>query len=367
MTINTFFTEILFQNNENHSDKKLKEKLVVFDFIRGLAVFFMVFVHVLGVYSKESVQYSAFGYTVDFLGSPPAAPVFMFSMGVFFILSSRSNDFRGGIFRGVKLLVLGSLLSFLRFDLLNMINGSVSLSEAFNNRTLTALWEVDILQFAGCAYILISIIKKYLKKPIWWLGISICIVFVSPLLWGISSNNVFLDWIMQFLWGMQEDVYFPIFTWLCYPLLGMILGVSLKAFSGIDQLLKPILKTGLVLLAIGSAVSLTNLDFHVGDYFHSGPGSMIWITGFVLVWLWASQMLLKHTQNNKIINHINVWGKETSNIYFYHWIIVMWGTLIFGYEQHGIFMTILLTALILYLTIQVTKIFKKSKQLLRSQ
>ena len=366
MTISNFFSDILYQNNEKYKDNKLNEKLVVFDFIRGLAVFFMVFVHVLGVYSTQSVQYSAFGHTVDFLGSPPAAPVFMFSMGVFFILSSKSDDLKSGIIRGVKLLILGSLLSFLRFDLLQLVDGTASLTEAFGNRTLTALWEVDILQFAGCAYILMSLIKTYLKKPIWWLGIALCTVFVSPLLWGITSSNPVIDWIMQFLWGMQDDVYFPIFGWLCYPLIGMILGVCLKAYSGIDKLLQPILKTGIILLFIGSIVSMTNFDFHIGDYFHSGPGSMIWITGFVLVWLWASHMLLKRTKTNTIINHINSWGKDTSNIYFIHWIIVMWGTLIFGYEQQGIPMTILLTLVILFITHQISKWFKKRIYLLTS-
>jgi len=167
MTINRFFSDILFQNSEKYNSNRLNQKLIVFDFIRGLAVFFMVFVHVLGMYSKQSVQYSAFGYTVDFLGSPPAAPVFMFSMGVFFILSSKSDNLKTGLIKGFKLLLLGSLLSFLRNDLLMLLEGE-PLVEAFRNKTLTAVFEVDILQFAGLAYIFMSLIRNCLKKPIFY-------------------------------------------------------------------------------------------------------------------------------------------------------------------------------------------------------
>ncbi len=66
MTVTSFFSDILFQNNEKYGDNKLSEKLIAFDFIRGLAVFFMVFVHVLGVYASSPVQDSAFGYIIDF-------------------------------------------------------------------------------------------------------------------------------------------------------------------------------------------------------------------------------------------------------------------------------------------------------------
>jgi len=358
MTVTSFFSDILFQNNEKYADNKLSEKLMAFDFIRGLAVFFMVFVHVLGVYASSPVQDSVFGYIVDFLGSPPAAPVFMFSMGVFFILSSKSNDFKSGMIRGVKLLALGALLSFLRYDLLQVVEGTTTFAEAFKNQTLTALWEVDILQFAGWAYIFMSLIKRYLKKPIWWLSIALCTVFISPLLWGITTQITPLDWFLQFLWGYHADVYFPIFGWLCYPLLGMILGVCLKANKGIKALLKPILKLGILLLGIGSIITLTNVDFHIGDYYHSGPGSMIWISGFVFVWLWLAQKLIESIKENLLIKHINSWGRKTPSIYFIHWIIVMWGTLLLGYEQYGAFMTIIITTIILFSSDMISKKIK---------
>jgi len=361
VTDTMFFTDVLTQDHTHNTDTKKSVRNITFDFIRGLAVFFMVFVHVLGVYASYPVQDSVFGYVVDFLGSPPAAPVFMFSMGIFFVLSSKSDSLKDGVIRGLKLLALGSLLSFLRYDLLILFENWIWGGESLDIATMTAIWEVDILQFAGCAYIFMSLIKRYLKKPVWWLIIAVVIMIISPYTWGISSENTVINWLLHFLWGAGEDVYFPIFGWLYYPLIGMIFGLCMKSCSSIKSLMQSSLKIGLILLAIGSAITVTNFDYHIGDYYKSGPGSMIWIMGFVLVWLWLCNIITERAHNNKLVETISFWGRETTSIYFIHWIILMWGTLILGSESYGPIGTILLTAMYIALSHGLTILYKKRK------
>jgi len=348
-------------NAKSITNSNTSSRNITFDFIRGLAVFFMVFVHVLGVYATHPVYESTFGSVVDFLGSPPAAPVFMFSMGIFFVLSSKSDSVKTGVIRGLKLLLLGSLLSFLRYDLLILFENWVWGGESLNFSTMTAIWEVDILQFAGCAYILMSLIKGYLKKPVWWLVIAVVIMVLSPYLWGITSSNILINWFLHFLWGAGEDVYFPIFGWLYYPLLGMIFGLCMKSGSNLKSLMQSSLKIGLILLAIGSAITATNFDYHIGDYFKSGPGSMIWIMGFVLVWLWLCYLITERAQGNKLVETISFWGRETTSIYVIHWILLMWGTLILGSESYGVLGVLILTAVYTALSHGLTLVYKKRK------
>ncbi len=362
MTYGSVIKNVLINNSQETLENINKERVHTFDFVRGLAVFFMVFVHVLGIYSNFDVQDSAFGYVVDFLGSPPAAPVFMFSMGVFFILSSRNSTLNSGLKRGVLLLLLGSLLSFLRHDLLQVVQGTSTFAHAYNTRTLTAIWEVDILQFAGCAYILLSLIKHYIKKPIVWVLLAVIILLASPLLWGITTGNPFLDWILQFFIGAADDIYFPIFPWLIYPLLGMVFGLCMKSYPSFDLLMNDALKLGLILLLLGSIWSLSNLDFHIGDYFRSGPGSVVWITGFIQVWLYISNKFIQKNRNSKFVKTINYWGRETTTIYFIHWILIMWFTLFLGVEHYGIFETITLTIFFITGSSVITHLYKKHKQ-----
>lgn len=358
MTRNNLFTDVLITDHNHYNNRKLKTRNMTFDFVRGLAVIFMVLVHVIGVYSNNTVQYSFFYDFIDFLGSPPAAPVFMFTMGVFFMLSSKSESLKSGIIRGIKLLLLGCLLSFLRDDLFVLFEGNLTQLNFFKSNNLITLWEVDILQFAGLAYILMSIIKYYFKKPIWWLMIAIGIMIASPLLWGISSDIKIFDWIFNYLWGARDIVYFPIFGWLYYPLIGMIFGLMMKASSDVDELFHSILKPGLILLAIGSIITATDFTFHIGDYFRSGPGSMVWITGFVLTWIWLMDKLIKKIKENNIFNIIYYWGKETTSIYIIHWLIISWGTIILGNETTGYIGTLLLMVLVSLMTHYVSKLVK---------
>ncbi|OPL09890.1 MAG: hypothetical protein AVO34_12720 [Firmicutes bacterium ML8_F2] len=56
-------------------EKIKRERLEFVDLARGMAVIFMIAVHVLMVYANNTVKESPFGVVVEFLGGPPAAPV----------------------------------------------------------------------------------------------------------------------------------------------------------------------------------------------------------------------------------------------------------------------------------------------------
>ena len=61
-----------------------RARVYAINLARGLAVFYMVLVHVLITYATPTVTGSVFGTIVGFLGGPPAAPVFMALMGTSF-------------------------------------------------------------------------------------------------------------------------------------------------------------------------------------------------------------------------------------------------------------------------------------------
>ena len=358
MTNRNLLFNVLTTDHHHYANKRLESRNMTFDFARGLAVFFMVFIHVMGVYSANNVQYSFFYDFMDFLGSPPAAPVFMFSMGVFFMLSSKSGSLSAGVMRGVKILLLGCLLSFLREDFLILLDGELTNINFLSNDSLITLWEVDILQFAGWAYILMSLIKACFKKPIWWLVIAISIMIASPLLWGTTTNVLPLNWIFNYLWGSQEVVYFPIFGWLFYPLIGMIFGLMMKASSDLNGLFNSLIKPGIALLILGTIITATDFGYHIGDYYRSGPGSMVWITGFLFTWVWLINRAIEKIQENKVFNVIYYWGKETTSIYIIHWLLISWGALLIGYENQSYIGTIFLMGMFSIVTHYLSKFIK---------
>lgn len=339
----------------NHKDLQgQKRRYETFDLLRGLAVLFMVAVHVLGSFANQAASTSLLGYIIEFLGGPPAAPVFMLSMGIFFVLSRKNDDLRTSIYRGLKLLLLGCLLSFLRSDIIYIINGDFQLQEIFNPSLYITFWEVDILQFAGWAYIFMALIKKVFKKAIWWILLAIGIMVASPYLWGISSQNSFLNWLLNYLWGNSELTYFPLFPWLYYPLMGMVIGLYMKSFNPKD-LYKILLIPGLILFALAGYFTLSDLQHHFNNYFHSYPALTLWITGFLFVYIYLSHLVSEHAIFRAPLDLISNWGKFTPSIYFIHWLMVAWSSEILGLNEYGIGTVILLTSIILTLSYLIAK------------
>jgi len=89
------------------------ERVRAFDLARGLAIVFMIGVHVLWHWGAPDTWTTPIGQVISFLGGPTAAPVFMFLMGASLAFSSRSS-FSSLAVRGLWLVWLGYLLNFLR-------------------------------------------------------------------------------------------------------------------------------------------------------------------------------------------------------------------------------------------------------------
>lgn len=89
------------------------ERQAELDIGKGIAVLLMICVHVQEVLSHSAVQHSLFGNIVEFVTCFPAAPLFMFVMGVG-IVYSRRQDAGYAIGRGALLLAMAYLLNVAR-------------------------------------------------------------------------------------------------------------------------------------------------------------------------------------------------------------------------------------------------------------
>ena len=115
-------------------------------------------------------------------------------------------------------MAMGYLLSFLRYTLPEAL-GITHYGGGFD--FLSFIWEVDILQFAGFALIILAMIRRWIPWLRTWILLSVLITVSAPLLWGIDTGILPFDWLLDLFWGNYEEVWFPIFPWLAFPLLGM--------------------------------------------------------------------------------------------------------------------------------------------------
>ena len=332
------------------------KRIDAFDLARGLAVFFMALVHALGTYTTPEVYDSAFGWTIEFLGGPPAAPVFMFLMGAVMAFSRRSG-FTAMVKRGLLLLALGYLLNALRGSLpvWLAIQAGALLEELGGSTPMIEFLQVDILQFAGIAYLTLAVVRKITRNPWIWAALVLVVAWISPFIWGVTSGWGPLDFVLNHIGGIDgENVAFPLFAWIAYPLLGMAVGQWLVTTEDRAKVFRRLAWAGAGLLLVGGAITLTNANFHIGDYWRTGPGGVLAITGFVLLWVCGLTLIatpLLRSWPGKLIAY---WSRHVTVFYFIHWVLLGWSILLVGYEAYGILGTLIGFAIIVLLSTLLT-------------
>jgi uncharacterized membrane protein len=344
-------------------------RIAAFDLARGLAVFFMATVHALGIYANPETYDSVFGWVVEFFGSAPAAPVFMFLMGAVIAFSRRAG-FVTMLRRGIALLALGYLLNTLRGSLPMWIaiQAGVSLEELGGATPLTELLSVDILQFAGMAYLTLAVVRRITRNPWIWIALAAVVACVSPLIWGFETGVPVLDGVFSLLGGGDgENVSFPLVAWIAYPLVGMAVGTWLATTDDVGKSFRRLALAGTGLLIIGGAITLTNIDFHIGDYWRTGPGGVVLITGFVLLWLSGCQAIASRVLLTGPGKLLAFWSRNVTVFYFIHWVLLGWSVLLVGYESYGVLGTLIGMVVIVLLGTGLTQVWVRLRKLTRRE
>ncbi len=329
-------------------------RLLSLDLARGLAVFFMISVHTLEVFASKEVKSSLFGQIIEFLGGAPAAPVFMTLMGVSFIYSSKS-ELKPKLLRGFKIFLTGYVLNILRgvipFTLSTYLKMDVVKTfpiEVLNEYTI--LTTVDILQFAGIALMIMALIQEFKINKYIILLSAFLISMLSPFLWGFTLNIPVIEQIFELFWGDQpigfsfidNKIAFPVFPWLTFPLMGMFLGELLKNSIDPSRIFKYSGVLGILVLVIGVAISFNNFQYHFNDYYHSRQGAMLFMCGFILIWLYLNKLILDNVPKNSLFDLLFRWSKGVTNIYIVQWITIIWSIAFLGINSSSFATTILL-------------------------
>lgn len=288
------------------------------DLLKGFAVLFMIQVHIMELFINRSGQESWFGQTSLFLGGPFAAPVFMVVMG-YFISKSKLGLYQG-IFRGIKIFILGLLLNIgLNFHLLlKIISGKLMINP------LEYIWGIDIFFLAGLSIIILSLLKPIIKRKYWIililiLGISIGTPYINQL---FSDKEP--DYFLPFIGGQFSWSYFPLFPWLAYPLIGFSFHKWEDSIVGFRQKNKLTFWSAIscifVLLVVFIAFGL-NITINLNSYYHHHFFYMIWAMGLIILWALLAQLSVKYI-NTKVINFIAWMGINVTTIYVIQWLII---------------------------------------------
>ncbi len=159
-----------------------RERVRAFDLAAGLAVFFMILVHVLWHWGAPDTWITPIGEAISFAAGPTATPVFMFLIGASLGAAAHTNT-RTLAARGLWLFVLGHVLNLLRGVIpatLGMASGVITADQV---APYTPWWlgtTIDLHHVVGLSLIVIAVLRAWVQPGWLWLALAGALVLVAP-------------------------------------------------------------------------------------------------------------------------------------------------------------------------------------------
>lgn len=320
------------------------KRLFEVDCVKFFAIIFMVCIHIYEQFGNwdfdNNLPDTGYRTVMEFLGGPLAAPVFMFCMGIGMIYTSRNTpaDF---VKRGVKLLFTGYALNFVRHTVPILIGMIIGVKTEYS--LIGGLLNVDILPFAGMAFMTVGLLKKLkISVP----GICcIALIFQAVGIWGTKLKivSIGIQTLLGLLLPSGRHVAFPLTLWLVYPAFGMLFGEFLKKTEDRVKLYRRVM-----IAAAAFFVSYTSALLFVGydirmffalyelSYYHQTIISMLWILPVVILELGGCYFLLRKIEEMRAGAFIRHCSINLNTIYIIQWLLIAYTlafSILFGAEK----------------------------------
>lgn len=343
------------------------------DIARGLAVLFMILVHVTGELSDEATGTSLFGKIIDFFGSIPAAPVFMFVMGIGFVYS-RSQEPVKLFKRGIIIFVGAYVLNFFRGFLPFYTGSSLGYysSDVYGVPWDFFLTQGDILHFAGLSMMFVALLKHLKLKEIYYPIIALAAAVITPFVAGMATGNGIADVFISTVFGKAGYVFHPFFSWIVYPLMGAFFGWLLLRSENKNRFYLKAFCVSMVLIIPGIIYCFLNPEFDLGivvgdvtNYYQHGIVSNIIFVSFVVIWLsvWhASTSFLPKLVKDRLL----FWSKSVTVVYVIHWLIIGWCEFLL-LDELNLVNTIIAMVVVVFLTGRFTRTYVNIRSRLKER
>lgn len=300
------------------------------DCARFFAIIFMVFVHTyeeIGKFDWYTAPSSPFRNTAEFIGGPLAAPVFMLAMGIGMVYTRHksADDF---LRRSWKLLLMGYVLNFFRYTVYLLLGGLMDY-QASVSEILDSLLMVDILQFAGMAFLAIGLMKKIRMSAPQMLVAAL--LFEAAGLWGnrLHISNTILQDILGLFIPVGEENAFPMTLWLIYPVFGVLFAEVLQRTENKKVFYRNVITGSLIFFAaLTSSLIWSGYDvrrfYELADnsYYYQSLLHVLWIVPVILTALSLDYFILRGTEKSRFGTLVKYFSRNVNMIYVIQWLLI---------------------------------------------
>ncbi|GAE64776.1 DUF1624 domain-containing protein [Chryseobacterium indologenes] len=341
--------------------EQYNKRILALDLIKGMSVLGMIIIHTLLIYANvKSQSETTIGSFIVFLGR--GTSIFLICMGITFMTSSHQS-LGSALKRGVLLVLAGLFMNFMKF-MIPFIFGfapdnfiqKYGWNAPIEQQYVYLVQLGDILQLAGMSLLFVGFIREYVKNKYVILVIGLLVALVSREVSGINADVPVINYILDLLFSTDYPayVYFPVFPWMSFIIIGMFFGKwfqELKYDS--KKLFKNMLYAGLLFIAVVAPLVFKYGKYNYNGFYHMGPGGVIYFAGWTLIFLWIIFRITLNVKKNRFMQLLQYCSKNLTSMYMIQWILISWGKGIFGYRQHEIGYVMVLIVLYIVLTFSV--------------
>jgi uncharacterized membrane protein len=312
-----------------------RERVRAFDLAAGLAVFFMILVHVLWHWGTPDTWTTPIGEAISYAAGPTATPVFLFLVGAS-LGAARRPGWATLASRGLWLFALGYVLNLLRGVIPFTLGTASGVISAEQVAPYTPWWlatTVDLHHVVGLSLIAIAVLWTVVRPGWGWLALAAALVVIAPFLRGASFGTAVLDAPLTPVLGSAPNVYYALVPWLAYPLTGAVFGSIMARSPDRPALFRRAAVVGAGLVALGCVlIAAQQPTFDVFTYWRQPASFTVAIIGIVLLWLALCDVMTRRRGLDRLFGFFYRWSDRVIAIYFTHWIIVGWGIGLVGFR-----------------------------------
>lgn len=312
-----------------------RERVRAFDLAAGLAVFFMILVHVLWHWGTPDTWTTPIGEAISYAAGPTATPVFLFLIGASFG-AARGSSAGQLAARGLWLFALGYLLNLLRGVIPVTLGTATGVITEAQVAPYTQWWlgtTIDLHHVVGLSLIVIAVLRMGVQPGWPWLALGGLLVLVAPWVRTVSFGTPVLDAPLTPFLGSAPNVYYAVVPWLLYPLAGAVFGSMMARWSDRTTLFRRGAAVGVALVLVGVVlIAIQRPGFDVFTYWRQPVSFAVAIMGVILVWLALCDLATRHGWTDRLFGPLYDWSDRVIAIYFTHWIIVGWGVGLVGFR-----------------------------------
>ncbi len=290
------------------------------DMAKGFAIMFMVWTHVFEELSPNS-EGILITLVRNILGGPFAAPVFMICLGIGISYSKRNTP-KDLLKRGVSLLGIGLLLNVVRYVLPDLVKYALTNDSTYLYDTFS-LFSVDILQFAGLAFLFLALVKKLELKHTALLFIGVIASILGMSLRGVSTGSYVTDQFAGFLWGTATKTYFPFLNWIIFPIAGLVFGSLLKRCKDKENFYLRVstLCAGLMVIYLIFTIRFGMMFLSGGSYYFLGLLDAVFFIILALMVFGLNYTILRLCTKVSFQLFMRL-SKNINTIYCIHWSLL---------------------------------------------